>query len=352
MAEETPSSIDILDLNDDCLRRVLNDLSLTELATVADVCSRLKSVAQAHFASAVYSKELCINVEYLMPNRHTDTRLLRNFGAFYKSITLKNYCEVRDIAKKGKPHLNIIRILSLMRAHCRPIQLELDNFIISARVIQLLRPVFQNLEALIISKGEAISMLSENFPKLKSFAIKNSKLNGNDFQIFSQRNSQLKSISIDRCNEVNFAIFRSISMYVSQIEKLQFNVSSQMGESFDENRKHLAELSKLRHFELGAVHGSLVSAITEISRAKVPIEYLAMYIQESDPSKARRYIEAFIGLSKLKKVILYENKCLSALHITHSHSRLICGQHHHPQMTSDSFLQLLVKHWPFVLNEK
>lgn len=78
----TMNATALLDLNDDCLRDVFEYLSISDLAAVADVCSRLRHVARLHFLASV-SKYGRMEVSILYRNEATEEEAINtNFPKF------------------------------------------------------------------------------------------------------------------------------------------------------------------------------------------------------------------------------------------------------------------------------
>lgn len=74
---------DLLRLNDDCLREVLERLDVIDLTSVADVCWRLRDLAQLVFASK------CKRFKMVGYSEQEIRNCLRNFGPFIHSLCLQ-----------------------------------------------------------------------------------------------------------------------------------------------------------------------------------------------------------------------------------------------------------------------
>lgn len=316
IGQTTPTNDNILKINDHCLRKVFGYLELSDLAAVADVCSRFKQNAQAHFATSKHT-DLLLSIGDAKPSEKflQISREMRNFGAFAKSISVFGLCGIIDL----KLHPTVIAAINMIRKYCteKLTKLALYCVRISARIIRMLRPLFHNLKELSIQRGQAMGILLETFPKLESFTISCMKLNGNDLKGFVQRNLQLKIIGIIDCDEFNYDIFRSIATYVPQIEGLSFRAASQKGGTFEENRKYLCKLSKLKHLGVGGIGTSIASVVDDVAKANISIEHLQLLSEDDDdtPNQARQYIEAISKFKKLKRWIMHGNKCLSAQNV-------------------------------------
>lgn len=315
----TTGETNVLDLNDHCIREVFNHLELTDLVYVADVCSRFRYNARAHFATSKHTK-LYLEV-YGAKSKHLGiSKTMRNFGAFATSISLFIHCGISD----SKLHPIATVTTNSMRKHCteKLTILNLTFLRMSAKIIRLLRPLFCHLKTLSITRGEALGLLMENFPELESFSMAGMKLNGNDFADFLRRNSQLKEIAINNCDEVNGNILRSIATHVPQIETVHIDFRSQKGGTFQENQMYLCKMNKLKNLGVTSIGSSFASTLNKIAKAKVPLEYLQLETDDVDdaPNRVTQYINGISELSKLKRLVLCYNMCLNATDVLQ-----ICG---------------------------
>lgn len=113
----------ILDLNDDCLREIFGVLHLSDLCSVADVCTRFRHVAQETFVVPKYRKlklhNLCRgngtandNIASQSERLQCIARFLCVFGAYVKSV------DVNGSHHYGLHQINDNRILALINRFC------------------------------------------------------------------------------------------------------------------------------------------------------------------------------------------------------------------------------------------
>lgn len=107
----------MLDLNDDCLREVFDVMELSDLAIVADVCDRFRSIAQALFKASKV-KDLTFNMpienETIIEKLERASGLLRNFGLYAESIEVHG--SRMSSGRKSQAYED--RILQLISRHC------------------------------------------------------------------------------------------------------------------------------------------------------------------------------------------------------------------------------------------
>lgn len=174
VAEEIPlSQCDFMHLNDDCIFEIFNHLQLNELTAVSSSCSRLKYLAQQHFALK-YKNKLCT----LSGSGMEIGRCLQTFGSQMTSLCLK-----RPMERAG--HLiNDRRFLSLLYGYCDSLlRLELIHF---------------NLECKLSCPDHCSDFsyaMFSNSEKNKVIVCDHSIVNGNMQQLFSQ----LKTLSLCSC---------------------------------------------------------------------------------------------------------------------------------------------------------
>lgn len=143
----------ILDLNEDCLREVFEVMELSDLAAVADVCSRFRSIAQAHF-KALRVKHLVFTElrenDAIIEEFERASGLLRNFGAYAESIEVhgNGHSFVRNAA------VYVERLQQLIIRHCgeniTKIQLRHIGFEHSDRFMASI-PTFKKLKTLLFA---------------------------------------------------------------------------------------------------------------------------------------------------------------------------------------------------------
>lgn len=123
------SIMNILNLNDDCLREVFGALELSDLCSVADVCHRFRRIAVEAFKVSNYKKlelhALCCIEEEPIKRLQRIEKVLRHFGGFVESM------DANGTHQYGLHQINDNRIVELISSYCSAslTKLKLDNFV-------------------------------------------------------------------------------------------------------------------------------------------------------------------------------------------------------------------------------
>lgn len=107
------------DINEDCLIEIfsLKSLSLMDLCSIAESCSRFQLISQRLFPKnlRVYGKGHGLydvaSSEYLNNNDLSSQaieRILKNFGSFLSEISITSYCEEREHEEQSHFMLNLV----------------------------------------------------------------------------------------------------------------------------------------------------------------------------------------------------------------------------------------------------
>lgn len=177
MDESIVSNCDtnILDLNEDCLREILEYLGLSDLCAVASACDRLREITQAHFATSVFTEILVwnfsdtcsmVNEKY----RVNTEEFLQNFGPFIKSVTVMGihyYLEINRLSQPKIDHRDQNRILELLSYYCSETlqELVLWNYFVTDDTALLLKPLLLSLHRLRIEKFSLGDLFLRMLPK-------------------------------------------------------------------------------------------------------------------------------------------------------------------------------------------
>lgn len=190
----------ILDINDDCMFEIFTNLTVTELANAASVCSRFKTIARDVFSSR--HKSICFEVNISSTERRRQaTDILRNFGDLLTKL------KVRFIRHKDA---NIF-VINLLLMYCTE---NLDT--LELRYCRALQPekiinataLFRNVKELILIDSKAIDdfflsdakklirltleeynpkavvkFLSNDYPQLQALAVRNQEVGRNKIDI-------------------------------------------------------------------------------------------------------------------------------------------------------------------------
>lgn len=306
MEESLSSTKNILNLNDDCLEEVFRHLDdEMDLCAVADVCVRFRAAARAIFESKYKNYHFFHCAKDSAANKLLVTsRMLRNFGANVKTISLRGEC-----ADKFKSNYQN-KILELLRAYCGGslVELNLRHFKITDEISLVMWPVLSSLQKLsliqcefselflkmlpacapelrnldllsnrVIEKRKAIQLdgLQQSYDKLANICFMGiNDVKNIDIEELVKRNPQLKQIHIMHCRNLDDNIFQSIATHVPHIETLRIN---NLPQTNDNNAKYLGQLSSLNSLEMSAFSVSfIITGLREINAARIPLEHLSL----------------------------------------------------------------------------
>lgn len=355
----------IMNLNDDCLLEVFGHLSLIDLCSVADVCTRFRRTAQACFA---YSKKTDLNVPEDILNRDghrqitanhvllRTSKVLRNFGVYiatFKELSDSDYTgNSRHILWPGVSRRNYsYRILEMLAMHCSEDlkKLEFSRLDLTDELPPLLRPMLEQLDRLKLCSctfSDSVSKILpkwcsqlqelhihfikapihdwyQPFPKLLKITFMNlGYLTNHDIEEILKCNSQLKNIKFNDCPNINTDILQSIAKYVPGVETLTVRLHGRTKMNL-KNVKCFSHLNKLQSLTLDFPARSskfIVSALCVMGTAEIPLKEICVkYL------KLNRNVEQFVNeISKLKQLRtlnLYSIQGLEDCHIT-----AICNQ--------------------------
>lgn len=263
--ESSSCDKNILDLNDDCLREIIEYFDLCDYCAFGSTCSRLREVTQAHIASNPeidkillwnFSDKLSmVNVKHKV----NTMEFLRMFGPFIKSITMMGI-KPSPIFRIGHNKKSFIiqredqdRIFQLLVQYCTAMlkELELWNYFLTDETALVLQPLLRNLHRLRIEEtgigdlflkmlphwapelrelefdsirrygiheNVQFVCLQQKFPHLEVISLNWVKgIANEDIEELLKWNPQLKHIEV-RCDNVNRNIFDIVFKHVPNIE--------------------------------------------------------------------------------------------------------------------------------------
>lgn len=312
------SETTILDLNDDCLRKVFNSFGRRSLIAAVDVSSRFRQIAMLT-ARAKFK-----NLELHEDSPNCEYSMLRKFGAIIGSVRVNGRCTRKSQKMYQK------RVMRLLAQHCvgERIELMLMNYDINDQIFRILLPLIgrvQKLKYIGCRFGTAFLSLPTPSPELReldyewcnntnvkdnqfgafdwSFQQLNSirlkqiaNVNRIDIEAFMRRNPQLKKIEVLFCPKLGDSIFQTIAIYVPEIEELNFASANMVNV---ENLEYVGRLRKLKSLtiSLPGYRYYIQLMVHEIASANIGLEFLDL------TGLNVRYTQQFIeGISKLKKL--------------------------------------------------
>lgn len=332
----------ILDLNDDCLFEVYTYLNLLELASVADVCSRLRSSAQMYFGRSKLKNFIFPgDIQHILPQHEQFngiqlilkvSHVLRNFGAF-----IVNFSETDNSSLYYRWDAELqsrcrSKIVELVAKYCVEslIGLSLSNFALKNEDQIRMRPVFGRLQKIelyychctaqflemlpkwgpqiqeMVFEGIDVrfSGLRQRFPKLTKISLLSVNFHHDDIKEFLKNNPQLKEFHFTYRTGPDTRIFQYIGQYATEIETLQIclNPRFEAIQPFPLNDIHFDQLRHLKSITLFARNlkgksNHLVPAICDIGAAQIPLKMLFLASGKLSELYANRFVD---GISKVK----------------------------------------------------
>lgn len=289
----TNGTINLLDLNDDCLTEIFTYLNVIDLCTVDRLNERSHRVAQGIFHKRYTVMDLTYESKaliYFELTLHKIRNLLKCFG--HQIVELK----VAALAFKMEYRS---RVLDLITRYCMNLKLfECTEFTFNESICLYTQKFFSNLEVLSLNRCEFNvkmkrifdyckslktlkiqgdnnsngSCLTIHIPKLESIVlVLNTDLSSLHLYAFFRLNPQLKSVEILNCGYVYDDIFEEIAMNLNNLELLTIEVNNFV--NFVENLKALLRLNRLKELKLNCSLYSISSFVDELA-TKDTIEVL------------------------------------------------------------------------------
>lgn len=323
----------VIDLNDDCLTEIFKNLELSDLCSVADTCSRLRSAAKAYFA---YSEFRTLHFPYsgmrysrkpLLVNQliYESSRVLRNFGAsvisFNESEELPYDRLVTESLRKYQRN-----IIELLVQHCGEnlIELKLSHFNMTDEIAIVMRPLLKHLQKFELHWVSHLRMLSAWCPELRELHLKDTVVDHdgwnqqfqkltkmtyygcdmNGIQEFVKCNPQLKSFEIGGYN-VDTSIFQIVGEHATDMETLVVGVGL-LGSEYPVGARYFDRLRNLNSVTITDDRSQhyLTAAIGDIAAAEIPLKTLSAKASR-EVLKVDQLVE---GISKLKNLETLELK--------------------------------------------
>lgn len=384
------SNTKITDLNDDCVLEVFNHLDFSDLCAAADVSRRFRLNAQIHFTTPKFSNVLVIHFyeghEQLFvipqPDCPVDktctiyngpkltlisiSKVLRNFGAFIKSINFLGMrwgkCESTQKNDKEKKIFQLISVycsgtLMVLKLNCctlsgetentlRPVLLHLRGLILHeckysnffAQMLSLWTP---NLRALHFTSCSYTSdeyfktvmrvddILRQTFVNLFSIKfILLPNVNNADIEEFVKRHPQLKKIGLLNCSNVDGSVFQSIATHAPDVEIMEIDRVSTID---DINLRHIGKFNCLHTLKLYTYswpsvnpvdHSFMPSILQEIHASNIPLRQLQIRGCGTELFKRTdQLVDAILKIETLEDLCFIR---FGTLKISHIHN--ICKQ--------------------------
>lgn len=317
----------IQDLNDHVMREVFEHLNVADLSVIADVCTNFKQNARAvyfvRFKTKVPSITVLSNDRVLWSENEIHIRqlpaILRNFGSSTNALEI-------DLDRSVRMHSQ--QILELINQHCRETlrYIWLWSFLFTDDFIPIMQSVFSRLQKLYLhecvwhSEFDVSGMLSTcselkeleisrvrnsnnedidlqlriTIPKLKSFTITGCGVKKKSIIKFLRANRQLDELEILGCPKITSRVIQPIVQYVPRIKTIRFT-SNVFTRDFFANVRNLQNLTALKSLKIDGFNRSISSIIREIAAARIPLEYLLLWMIDFDKELA-------VGIAELRKL--------------------------------------------------
>lgn len=314
----------LLDLNDDCLYKILSlrSFTLKDLLSMAESCTRLKDVAARVFARK-HKMHHIVNISEL--TIRSVERILNNFVSNIPKLCIEKcrldiFTRIMDLVmkycKEGLESLtlNVPEIPATMNFALGPFK-KLRSLYIRNVVVKRV-DFFDKCDALVELKVESWKfsdselVLASTFPKLERFEYNHIGLSivysQYKWQSFISRHKTLKTFSLVGFHVNMSPILCLITDHCKQLEKLQI-ISTHIGTSGLPVRENilmsLLTLNQLKSMEIMCNGQNVTNFVKELNSLK-SLEFLEI-------SYARADSEFLPALSQLKN--------LHSLRLTHFH---------------------------------
>lgn len=343
-----PNTIQLYDLNDDCLLEILARLSVLDLCAIRYTCKRFDALAE-YFFNMVY-KSLNLNNfnivgEYRLLTEDETKTILTTFGKQIDSLTvnadsfasesnqvlqiINEYCGDRrfHFFKMVKFVIDEESVDRCSRLWSNVQQLTLDKCCADDQIIEKLLKKCTDLTHLEIIRQMDIDgrCLLQEFPQLEGFSLRsNDNFDPICMNTFLQKNPQLQTLSMIGCNFVDDEIFEIIADNLINLETLYIRVVH-VTSAFETNINNLLRLQNLRKLEFNCGLRPIVSFITGLAMTN-RIESLGISSAELTPElssalnnlknlKVLKFISMYDGNLKSIKPIAQQLIKLKELHL-------------------------------------
>lgn len=306
----------IMQLNDDCLLKVMDNLNALDLCAIKDTCRRFKNLSTYHFQltykdSFSFGKNLCHGEEM---SECDATIILLHFGQYITKLILS--------ASHMEDDVDILHIIGKYE---NIKELEIYQKYVDTEGMNECNEIFSHLERLSINycytEDDSIYNFLWNCKMLKHLEIDDmDEIDGNflakkfgqleslsliDIKCFERcyinqclkEHANLKKVEMIKCNFTNDFMFRVISDNLVNIEEISIQLRK-FTDSFQTNLSTLLKLKELKRLEFNCGQKPIAEFITSL--AKNSMEHLSI----SDTELNKDLCAALIKLQNLKTLKL------------------------------------------------
>lgn len=295
----------MLDMNDDCLYEIFSPklMSIMDLCSVAETCSRLKQIANRNFTRAY---KCCNFNELSLKTIHEVRRFLINFGSLITELTIKS-----DLNGMS------VRILDLVIRYCKNTleSLTLKQYEITEYLTAKLRPMFSNLkkihlencslygdgQKLFANCGSLIELkaiqldhedddgiiLENVFPKLERFVLEQTYFNNDDSELnlFVSRHEGLKELSLKGIDNDRPTLLTAIANNCKSIEELRIESAAsdarEYPSEYEKELQSILTLNNLKKLQIECARVNVTKFIQELPKLN-SLEFLELYHAHAD----------------------------------------------------------------------
>lgn len=230
----------ILDLNSDCLLKILRYLDVKHLAAASDSCRRFRDEACEAFKFECKNKMICLSSQ--LDHKIATTAILRNFGNQLQKIHI-NF---------GEKWIDYHRLMEMVIEKCNSVQLTEVHFSLELKgqYINCFKNKFTNLKILGLNTADWLHTgLNEPFSTLEEIELIGSPLENQHALQFIRLHPQLKRLSIrytcrSRSTTAS-SLLPSIDQYLPQLEELELSNWSDFGYAIGYQPRFLKNLKRL-----------------------------------------------------------------------------------------------------------
>lgn len=311
MPQNQVRTLTILDLNDDCLREILEYSNLEDMSIVVKTCKRLKEIVLGIVSSQKNTSTLVVQSA-----THLE-RCIRDIGPSICSLFLKGSSHLAPLA-----HNKVLGVL--IQCHSLT-NLEMNGFSFGLILNDLPRVLFPRLQKLVLDDcsipvewltkcpelvevemsetdiifGDTEELACPNMSTLKIYA--DDSIDRRGLQTFLEQNSQIRTLHIDDGNDGqdNNGVVPILNFAPPSVESLviSYPVSSDLG------RFH--ELKELR---LIRIHSPFDLAPV-LNRNATSLEVFELDERNLSLELNRQNVGAISRMKKLKKLTVYVETC-------------------------------------------
>lgn len=312
----------LVDLNSDCLRKIFEFCDLDSLSALVDVCRIMRDIIRADIFPK-YKEFECVYFDGDVPFERAQIKKMINIGAYLRKLRI----DIRSDSIDAEYDFFFYRIVCCTGPNIR--ELVLATPMLTARLLRILRPVFERLESLKVMT--TVAQIDENidclamsqkiihlhmqglftftpidqpWPKLESLALgDNDIIYGDNLHSIFVNNPQLKRLKV--------SVFNADLMVEEVVELLpnleEWTIFQNNSNLLSSNANQLQRLQRLSDLKILRIHrddfNGIVQALAKcvaLQDVKVQV-YHEGYEETLFEPNHHTILTVAAELSKLKK---------------------------------------------------